>query len=274
MWILQTLSKAVSSTAFLEELCISIPKDKPQIKTLAEECYHYLQSKEGNHNLGGIRSQIQSLILSEFGERLKTNPQGLNLFNAVNESKIVFFVLDSRRYGESAKAMGKMIIRDLIATSARIDAEVPKSERKPFAVCIDEFADLAQESFIAFPDRARSSKMSLILSHQDISDLKSISDEFANRLTASMSTLYAFLQANDESANTVAKRAGSRAVWKDTLQTTSLLWWKVGTGEGSRREVEEFIIHPNEIKSLRVGECIVVKKYPYARSRVVRVDEK
>lgn len=271
---LKTVGECVSSIQAIEDLVLSIPKAEVQLKLLAEDCYHYLSSKDGFHNLSGLRSQIQSLHHSEFGEKLIHSADSLNLFNAVNNNQIVLIILDSRRYGESAKAMGKMIIRDLIATSARIDAEVPKELRKPFAVCIDEFADLAQESFTAFPDRARSSKMSLILSHQDLSDLKQVSPEFANRLTANMSTLYAFLQANDESANAVAKRAGSRSVWKDTHQTERILWWEVVSGKGSRREVEEFIIHPNIIKSLKVGEAVVVKKYPHARSHVVRVDEK
>ncbi|MBI3534349.1 MAG: hypothetical protein HY072_02520, partial [Deltaproteobacteria bacterium] len=34
----------------------------------------------------------------------------------------------------------------------------------------------------------------------------------------------------------------------------------IQTGESSNRESDEFIIHPNEIKSLKVGECIFSMK--------------
>ena len=45
----------------------------------------------------------------------------------------------------------------------------------------------------------------------------------------------------------------------------------IPTGGKSLREVEEFIIHPNLVKSLRVGKCVCVKKYPSARAYLVDV---
>jgi hypothetical protein len=47
------------------------------------------------------------------------------------------------------------------AVQFRIDAEIIKQKRLPFTVIVDEFADLAQEDFIGFLDRARSSKMGI-----------------------------------------------------------------------------------------------------------------
>ena len=47
---------------------------------------------------------------------------------------------------------------------------------------IDEFADLAQEDFIGFLNRASSSRMSVVVAHQEICDLQRISPEFASRL--------------------------------------------------------------------------------------------
>lgn len=107
---------------------------------------------------------------------------GINLFEAVNQNKLVFIFLDSRRYSETAKTVGRFILQDLIMVSARIDAEVPKNKRKAFTVLVDEFADLAQENFIGFLDRARNSRMSVVVAHQEISDLKRISPEFQARL--------------------------------------------------------------------------------------------
>lgn len=40
----------------------------------------------------------------------------------------------------------------------------------------------------------------------------------------------------------------------------------------SLREVEVFVIHPNLIKSLQVGKCVCVKKYPTARAYLVAVN--
>ena len=38
------------------------------------------------------------------------------------------------------------------------------------------------------------------------------------------------------------------------------MWlFNVDTGKGSQREAEEFLIHPNLVKTLRVGTCVYVK---------------
>ena len=85
------------------------------------------------------------------------------------------------------------------------------------------------------------------------------------------STLYAFLQKRPESAEMISGIAGTRKAWKETLKTEKLLWFDLPSGEKSLREVEEFNIHPNTIKSLRVGECVVIKKYPRAQAYRLKV---
>lgn len=269
---LHSIYAGTTSPDFIEGLLHKIPNTEARLKLLLEDCYQYLTRKEMLHNLSGLNAQLESLLLTNFGEFLKNGEQGINLFQATNSQKLVFIFLDSRRYGESARAIAKMLTKDLIATSARIDAEIPKLQRKHFVCFIDEFADIADESFTAFPDRARSSKMSLVLSHQDISDLKKVSEEFYSRMTANMSTLYAFLQSVPQSADEIAKRAGTKTVWKETIKAERMLWFTVQTGDKSLRETEEFYIHPNVIKSLPVGRCVVIKKYPTARSHVIDVD--
>lgn len=268
---LLTVQEAISNPEFTQSLSLKIPESAFSVKKLIEDCYKYLSSKSDSDNLSGLRAHLESLVLSNFGEYLKDSKDGINIFEAVNKQQIVFIFLDSRRYKASAKAIGRLIVQDIIATSARIDGEVSKVDRKLFTVMIDEFADLATPDFIGFPDRARSSKMSLVLSHQEIADLKAVDENFATRLTANMATLYAFLQSNPESADAIASRAGTKSVWKETEKTAKMLFWDVRTGDKSLRQTEEYIIHPNVIKSLPVGRCVVIKKYPRAQAHVVDV---
>jgi type IV secretory pathway TraG/TraD family ATPase VirD4 len=101
--------------------------------------------------------------------------------------------------------------------------------------------------------------------------VKRISPEFAARLTGNCSSMYAFLQKNGESAEEIAKYSGTSTVWKETIKSERFLFWNLQTGDRSLREVEEFNIHPNQIKSLKVGECVVVKKYPKSTAYKMRV---
>ncbi len=281
--------KYARSVDALEELFIEISKIKTQQsqKTLIhiEDLIQFLKVKENFNSLQGLRSQLESLVFSDFGDLISGDasvsspcPDGsrlfapaLNFFESIQQNKLIYIFLDSRRYSESSKAVGRFILQDLKMVSARIDAEIPKENRKNFVCIIDEFADLAQEDFIGFLDRARSSKMSVVIAHQELSDLKRISPEFSARLTGNTSTLYAFLQKNSESAEAIAGMAGTRKVWKETVQSSKFLFFDIPSGNKSLREVEEFNIHPNLIKSLSVGKCVCVKKYPKAASYLVKV---
>ena len=159
-----------------------IPMTETKLKLYAQNLKEFLEAKEHFNSLQGLRTQLESIVLSDFGELVTSEIPGINLFEAYTQSKIIFLFLDSRRYGETAKALGRFILQDLKSVSARVDGEVPKEQRKPFSVIIDEFADLAQEDFIGFLDRARSSRMSVVVAHQEICDLQRISPEFAGRL--------------------------------------------------------------------------------------------
>lgn len=269
---LGTILKTLKSYEFVEELCKKIPDTEEHVKEMVRECCQTLNSPEHFKSLQGIRTQIESLVYSDFGRNIATSYPGINLFDIVTQGKIVFLFLDSRRYGEAAKSVGRFILQDLKAVSARIDSYIPKNERKPFTVIIDEFADFAQEDFIAFQDRARSANMGIIVAHQEISDLQRVSTEFARRLMGNSSTLYAFLQKDSQSAEMISGMAGTRRVLKKTDQTERFLFMDLPTGKKSLREVEEFNIHPNLVKSLQVGKCVCIKKYPYSRAYLVKVN--
>lgn len=243
-----------------------------KMKSVAQGLVDFLKDKESFNSLQGLRTQLESIVLSDFGDLVSSDEEGINLFDSYSKSKIIFLFLDSRRYGETAKAIGKFILQDLKSVSARVDAELPKEQRRPFSVIIDEFADLATEDFIGFLDRARSSKMSVVVAHQEICDLQRINPEFAGRLMGNTSTLYAFLQKRPESAEIISGMAGTRTVWKTTRQTERMWLFNMDTGKGSQREAEEFVIHPNLVKSLRVGKCVCIKKYPESRAYLVDVN--
>lgn len=267
-----TVLKCCESQDDLINSANRIPSDNLLLKRTCQNLLDFLSDKENYKSLQGLRTQLESIVLSDFGSLVNPEAESMNLFRAYWESKIVFMFIDSRRYGETAKVLGRFVLQDLKFTSARIDAELREKERKPFTVVIDEFADLASEDFISFLDRARSSRMSVVISHQELCDLNRISNEFAGRLMGNTSTLYAFLQKRPESAETIASIGGTKKSWKETLQSDKFLGFDVMSGSKSHREVEEFNIHPNIIKSLKVGICVCIKKYPHSTAYTVKVN--
>lgn len=260
-----------SSIERVIEIGNQVPITELKIKSLAQNLKDFLGNKDNYSSLQGLRTQLESIALSDFGELVKSGGNGIDLFEAYKHSKIIFLFLDSRRYGETAKSIARFILQDLKSTSAKVDAEIKKKDRKPFSIIIDEFSDFAQEDFISFLDRARSSRMSIVVAHQEICDLNRISPEFAGRLMGNTSTLYAFLQKRPESAEMISSIAGTRKSKESTVQMDGFWIFSRPTGMRSVKEIEEFIIHPNLVKSLGVGRCVCIKKYPRAQAHLVEV---
>ena len=256
----------------VSDIINDLPESENEIRAQLGGLIAHLGKPDNQRALQGLRSQLESLLYSDFGPLLKANDSGIDLFEAIRSQKIVYVLLDSRSYGESARALGKLILQDLKAASARVDNEIPRAERKPFTVVVDEFADMATEDFIGFLDRARSSKMGVVVAHQEIADLARISPEFSRRLMNATSTLYAFLQKLPDSSELIGGISGTRKTKEVTEQAKSN--WLFGdekTGMKSIKEVDEYIIHPNVIRSLGVGECVLVQKYPSSKASVIKV---
>lgn len=269
---LGTILECASNPRKILDVIRDLPESEQVVRSELEGLVTQLAKPDQLRSLQGLRSQLESLLLSDFGHLLKANENGVDLFEAIQKKKIIYILLDSRTYGESAKALGKLILQDLKAASAKIDAEVERAKRIPFTVVVDEFSDMASEDFIGFLDRARSSKIGIVMAHQELADLSRISPEFASRLMNSTSTLFAFLQKLPDSSELISGICGTRKTKEVTEQAKSN--WIFGdekTGMKSIKEVDEFVIHPNVIRSLGVGECVLVQKYPSSKAMLIKV---
>ena len=269
---LATVLKCTESARPIEAMIERLPKSEVELTSQLEDLVSSLGKPEKFKALQGLRSQLEALVYSDIGHLLTASSDGIDLFEAIARKKIVYVLLDSRTYGESARALGKLILQDLKAASARIDNEIQRDERTPFTVVVDEFSDLATEEFLGFLDRARSSKIGVVVAHQEIADLSRISPEFSHRLMNSTSTLFAFLQKVPQTSDLIASISGTKTTTKVTEQAKdNWLFGDEKTGMKSIREVDEFVIHPNTVRSLAVGECVMVTKYPKSSSAVVKI---
>lgn len=256
----------------ISQVIATLPESELEAKQQLSGLISYLSKADNQRALRGLRSQLEALLLSDFGHLLRTQEDGIDLFEAIRSKKIVYVLLDSRTYGESSKALGKLILQDLKAASAKVDNDIPRDQRTPFSVIVDEFADMATEDFVSFLDRARSSKIGVVVAHQEIADLSRINPEFSRRLMNSTSTLFAFLQKLPESSELISGIAGTRKAKEVTEQAkTDWLFGEQKTGMKSVKEVDEYIIHPNVIRSLGVGECVLIQKYPRSKAMIVKV---
>ena len=144
--------------------------------------------------------------------------------------------------------------------------------RRPQAfVGIDEFSALGADNVLSLLARGRESGVSVLLATQELADLDRAGHGFRDQVLGVTAVKIIHRQDVPASAQMVAQMVGTETVWENTYQIGRGPLGGYSTSRGTRRQVERFLVHPNEIKTLPTGEAVVITKLPTASARIVNV---
>ncbi len=256
---LRELQLAVSDWAFLENI-VKNHVLTSDTRYIAQKRIEILKTKDGQKMVQGISTDLLNIVRSKAGPLLVENSDQIDLFDSIQSGDVVYFLMDSMSDKESSELLGRLLLQDLIGAAGRIYTEVTEENRKPTQIIIDEFAAFASENFIDFINRARGAGLGVMVAHQSRGDLMSVHETFCDRIERNCATKLIFGTDNSDDAEYFASMVGTRKRVKDTYQMQETFLSTEATGMRSRREVEEFIIHPNEIKNFRQGELLRISR--------------
>ncbi len=207
----------------------------------------------------GILSRLQKLTKSDFGEKLG-GKKALSFKEIRDSKKCVYIGLSVLGYAEIARALGRMILGDIsycaYDTYCRIDPT--RHKRTSMGIYIDELSAVITDEFIEILNKARGAGMELTFAFQSPSDIAKKDKNLCVQILENASTWFILKQRVEEGAKIFAQAIGTLEAKKQTL--------RIEDGEeqslGSQRAVEEFIVHPNILKNLNVGQCILLRHFP------------
>ncbi len=123
-----------------------------------------------------------------------------NLRDIMDNKKILLVNLNKGRLGDSANLLGALMVSKIkMAAFSRDD--MPVTKRQPFYLYIDEFQNFATDSFVEILSEARKYQLSLILAHQNLSQL---SENLRDSILANCG-IQACFRVNREDAQLLAK---------------------------------------------------------------------
>lgn len=221
-------------------------------------------SKNAAADIGDVRDRMAVIADTAAGRVLDAT--GFRLEDAIRGGDIVCYSLDAAGSPATARAIGTLAVQDLSACFGRLARDGWGQDHMCLTV-LDEFSALASPKVADLYARARSAGGAVLLATQDLdADLESVSPQFAAAVRTNANVWIVLRQTRGEAADAIARDIGSRLAWKETLQVEDD-WDVLGglhaaSGVGSLREVDEFILHPNEIKSLPQGGAYLVVKIP------------
>jgi len=187
---------------------------------------------------------------------VNTYEPDIDIRRILREGGAVLFSFSAGMKAQTNEALAKMVLADIANAVGERHAAFEQNHK--FAMIIlDEFGQYVSESFDKFISTARSANVACILSHQTNAQLETYfsKDRLARVVRENTSGKIIFRQS--EEASFWAECFGTKQSVKRTeqVETGALLTEKIST-MGSLREVDEFIIHPNVLRKLQVGQAV------------------
>lgn len=216
---------------------------------------------KANEDTSSLTSALRPWTTGTLGALLNSYAPQIRLEEAFARGQAVYFAVPVGHLQVLANPLGRMVISGLLSVAASRQRAAIKP--KPATVILDEFAEFATPVFASFVATVGSAKLRTILSHQDLGQLKRIqgmdAEAFNSIVFNNTSGCKVCFRAPDpEDAEFWAATLGTESSISDTERVKSGLLGDEHTGDRSRREVEQFKIHPNKIKSLPPGVALVV----------------
>ena len=232
--------------------------------------YEYLAglTPDQHSAIRGLGTRLAIISESHTGRHLGGGPGAVDLRRALAGEQVVLFSLNASVYGKLAAQIGALVVQDLVTAAGH---RLATPERPQAVVGIDEFSALGADHVLALLARGRESGVTVLLATQELADLDRAAPGLRDQVLGNTAVKIAHRQDVPASAQTIAQMAGTETVWEETRQVGRGLLGRYDTGRGTRRPSEQFIVHPNAIKSLATGEAVLITKLPRAAVRTVRI---
>jgi hypothetical protein len=146
-------------------------------------------------------NKVDAFLSDPAIRQIFASPQSsFNLRDIMDNKKILLVNLNKGKLGDSANLLGALLVSKIkMAAFSRNELAVTK--RQPFYLYIDEFQNFATNSFIEILSEARKYKLSLILAHQNLSQL---SEDLRDSILANCG-IQACFRVNREDAQLLAR---------------------------------------------------------------------
>jgi hypothetical protein len=220
----------------------------------AEEYRTRLEDLEESGGVGaagyaGLQRRLGALMEGTFHEIFRKRP-AINWKRQLGSPHVTYLSLSATAASEDVELFGRVITQDLKQVcDSRMRALKKGEDVTPVLIIYDEFAALREATQIVdLLLQAREAKAPLVIATQIVPDDPAIRKPIMSAGVLIVHRLEA------EDAEPIAAQFGTRS----STELTAQMDFETGTSQkGSVRIVEQYNVHPNELKELPVGMAAV-----------------
>lgn len=267
--------KNVSTDALTKALKVIQNSQKPySLSNIVQVLEESFDTKETL----GLRVMLNQINESDFGKILVENEKTKTFLDIREEKACLYIGLSTQGYGETAYTLGKVFLGELLYASyfkLITEKNSHKSMKESISVFFDEFGALVTPRFIELQNKCRGAGIQLYMAVQSASDIDKIDPNLTLQILENASNLFILKQRMEYGATLFANSIGTKLTKKFTKQTDQ----GEANGMGTVREANELLVHPDIIKNLRVGQCVLLRHNPTKldlinlRSRKIEIEQ-
>jgi TraM recognition site of TraD and TraG/Helicase HerA, central domain len=214
----------------------------------------------------GLISKLEAITTSDFGPLLggvvDLGKEIRTLQQIWDNCDCLYVGLSTQGYGETSLALGRIFLGELLYLSYFALGPGSIEGKKPISIYFDEFGGLVTPNFIELLNKCRGAGMELTMAVQSPSDIDRSNEYLTKQIIENCSNIFIFKQRLDQAAGLFSEAIGTIPGIKKTNATEDGQY----EGRGSERAVNELLVHPDIIKGLNIGQCVLLQHNP------VRVD--
>jgi type IV secretory pathway TraG/TraD family ATPase VirD4 len=261
------LWQAISDPAKLHAL--SLKGESPILKEWAKQFLN--EDKNTRYErVSGLLTKLNEFSTGDTAVLFNTHLPSLDVNQAMEEGLIVYFQLPVLKYANLGRTVAKIVLGDIQSAVSNRHENCDKAH-KFFPVFLDDFSEYMTKDFVSLLNKSRSANVGIIFAHQSVGDLDCLGVEVKNQISTNANLKIFMRTTEPDSAEYFAKTIGTKTGKKVTERQRKSILGTHETGDGSARETEEFIFHPNLFKTgLGVGEAVML--IPHDRgSKAVKI---
>lgn len=212
----------------------------------------------GKAGYSGLQRRLGALMEGRFGPLFEKRP-ALDWRLVSKEPSVTYIALSATAAGEDVELFGRVIAQDL---KQLCDERLRSTPETPMMVMFDEFAALREaDQIVDLLLQARQARMPVVVATQYLPE------EIRIRLPVLQSGVVIAHRLGHDDAEQIANELGTHKVPFSTAQVD----FETGLSEkGSIRMVDEFNIHPNQLRTLPLGTAAVYSRRT-ERRHIVRI---
>jgi hypothetical protein len=200
-------------------------------------------------------ARFSTIAEGELGTIFDEN--GIDIYTAIQEKAVILFILNPLVYPEISPIMGRLA---LIDAKQAVSKCFNSGLERAFYI-FDEISSYASPALIDLVNKSRSANITSILATQSLSDFEySYNEAFKEQVIENCNNYIVLRQNSSKNAEEWASVLGTRATMEVTYQIEQQSRTTNTTGLGSARRVREYLYHPDDIKSLKVGKGFFLSK--------------